>query len=207
MRGYWTTAWRRSLDAGTIAISIALAIGLISVRATIAADLFSLVDADGRTVTSADFPGKWLLIYFGYTNCADQCPTALSTMTEALDEIGAAADHVQPLFITIDPERDGGPSLRAYTVAFDQRLVGLSGTPEQVAAAAIAFGAKYEKVLLGDADYFVDHSSIYYLVDPTRRAVQSVKLSEPYMIAATMLELLNRSGVDLRNVNNLGAYR
>src|SRR6266702_5656751 len=130
MRGYWTTAWRRSLDAGTIAISIALAIGLISVRATIAADLFSLVDADGRTVTSADFTGKWLLIYFGYTNCADQCPTALSTMTEALDEIGAAADHVQPLFITIDPERDGGPSLRGFTAAFDRRLIGLSGTPE-----------------------------------------------------------------------------
>jgi len=62
-------------------------------------------------------------------------------------------------------------------------------------------------VRLGDADYFVDHSSIYYLVDPTRRAVQSVKLSQPYMIAARMLELLNGSGVDLRNVNNLGAYR
>src|SRR6266478_9685098 len=89
---------------------------------------FALVDADGKTITSADFPGEWLLIYFGYTHCSDQCPTALSTMTEALDEIGPAARHVQPLFVTVDPERDRGAMLREFTAAFDKRLIGLTGT-------------------------------------------------------------------------------
>src|SRR5271168_2999677 len=69
---------------------------------------FALVDADGKTITADDFPGKFLLVYFGYTHCADQCPTALSSIVEALDEIGAAANAVQPIFITVDPERDRG---------------------------------------------------------------------------------------------------
>jgi cytochrome oxidase Cu insertion factor (SCO1/SenC/PrrC family) len=67
-----------------------------------------LADADGKTVTSDDFPEKFLLVYFGYTHCADQCPTALSAMVEALAEIGPAADYIQPLFVTVDPERDRG---------------------------------------------------------------------------------------------------
>jgi protein SCO1/2 len=88
---------------------------------------FALVDAEGKPVTDADFPGKFLLIYFGYTHCADQCPTALTTIVEALGEIGAAANAVQPIFITIDPERDRGPMLRTFTAAFDPRIVGLTG--------------------------------------------------------------------------------
>jgi protein SCO1/2 len=94
-----------------------------------------LVDADGKPVTDADFPGKFLLVYFGYTHCADQCPTALTAIVEA---IGAAANAVQPIFITVDPERDRGPMLRQFTAAFDPRIVGLTGSPEQVAAAAKA---------------------------------------------------------------------
>jgi cytochrome oxidase Cu insertion factor (SCO1/SenC/PrrC family) len=75
----------------------------------------ALADADGKTVTSNDFPGKWLLIYFGYIHCADQCPTALSAMVEALAEIGPAAEHIQPVFITVDPERDCGAALKDFT--------------------------------------------------------------------------------------------
>ena len=70
----------------------------------------TFVDADGRVVRSTDFPGKWLLVYFGYTHCADLCPTGLSVLANALDQIGPAAEHVQPLFVTVDPERDKGPA-------------------------------------------------------------------------------------------------
>src|SRR2546430_2561489 len=97
-----------------------------------------LADADGKTVTSDDFPGKFLLVYFGYSHCADQCPTALSAMVEALDQIGPAADQIQPLFVTVDPERDRGAALRDFTAAFAKRLVGLTGSPPQVAAPARA---------------------------------------------------------------------
>src|SRR5437016_10440673 len=99
-----------------------------------------LADADGKTVTSDDFPEKFLLVYFGYTHCADQCPTALSAMVEALAEIGPAADHIQPLFVTVDPERDRGVALNEFTAAFDKRLVGLTGSRGQVAGAGGAPG-------------------------------------------------------------------
>ena len=168
---------------------------------------FTLIDPGDKAVTSADFPGKWLLIYFGYTHCSDQCPTALSSMAEALDEIGSAADHVQPLFITVDPERDRGPMMRDFTAAFDKRLIGLTGTQEQITEIAHALGVKYEKVLLDNEDYVVDHSSTLSVIDPSGHGGVTFKLAEPYMIAAKLLELLDRSGSALGAVNNLGAYR
>jgi protein SCO1/2 len=168
---------------------------------------FTLVDADDKAITSADFPGKWLLIYFGYTHCSDQCPTALGAMAEALDEIGPAADHVQPLFITVDPERDRGPMLRDFTAAFDKRLIALTGTREQITDIAHALGVKYEKVLLDNDDYVVDHSSTLSVIDPSGHGGVTFKLAEPYMIAAKLLELLDQSGTALGEVNNLGAYR
>jgi cytochrome oxidase Cu insertion factor (SCO1/SenC/PrrC family) len=166
-----------------------------------------LTDADGKTVTSDDFPGKWLLIYFGYSHCADQCPTALSAIVEALDQIGPAADYIQPLFVTVDPERDRGPALRDFTASFDKRLIGLTGTPEQTAAAAKALGVKYQKVLEAGDDYVVDHSTTLSAIGPERREALTFATAEPYAIAAKLVALLDKSGVALGPVNNLGAYR
>jgi protein SCO1/2 len=118
------------------------------------------IDSDGRVVRSTDFPGKWVLIYFGYTHCADFCPTGLSVLANALDQIGPAAAHVQPLFVTVDPERDKGEVLRDFTQAFDKRLIGLGGTVEQIKAAATALGASFEQVTQGSG-YVIDHSSAY----------------------------------------------
>jgi cytochrome oxidase Cu insertion factor (SCO1/SenC/PrrC family) len=194
-------------------VSTAFCLGLFSLaakadEAKFALDHpFTLVDADDKAITSADFPGTWLVIYFGYTHCSDQCPTALSSMAEALDEIGPAADHVQPLFITVDPERDHGPMLRYFTAAFDKRLIGLTGTQEQIADIAHALGVKYEKVLLDDDNYVVDHSSTLSVIDPSGHGGVTFKLAEPYMIAAQLLELLDQSGTALGAVNNLRAYR
>jgi cytochrome oxidase Cu insertion factor (SCO1/SenC/PrrC family) len=166
-----------------------------------------LADTDGKAFTSDDFPGKWLLVYFGYIHCADQCPTALSAMIEALDQIGPAAQHIQPLFVTVDPERDRGPALRDFVAAFDNRLVGLTGTPEQLAAAARALGVKYEKVLAGGGDYAIDHSATLSVIGPDRREAVTFAMTEPYAIAAKLVGLLERGGVALGNVNNLRAYR
>jgi protein SCO1/2 len=169
--------------------------------------LFTLADADGRIVSSNDFRGQWLLVYFGYTHCSDQCPTALSGMAEALDEIGPAASYVQPIFITVDPERDRGPMLHDFTAAFDKRLIGLTGTQQQIAEAAHALGVTYQKILLDDSGYVVDHSSTFSLIDPSGGSTVTFALAEPYMIAAKLLDLLGHSGVALGGVNNLGAYR
>jgi len=166
-----------------------------------------LVDADSKAVTSGDFPGKWLLIYFGYIHCADQCPTALSAMVEALNEIGPAAEHIQPLFVTVDPERDLGAALRDFTAAFDKRLIGLTGSPQQIATAAEALGIEYRKVLSGNENYVVDHSSVLSLIGPDRHEAVNFAFAEPYMIAAKLVELLERGGVALGNGNNLRAYR
>jgi cytochrome oxidase Cu insertion factor (SCO1/SenC/PrrC family) len=166
-----------------------------------------LTDADGKPVTSADFAGRWLLIYFGYTRCADQCPTALSALVEALDEIGPAADHIQPLFVTVDPERDRGPALREFTAAFDKRLVGLTGSPQQIAAAAGALGIEYTKVKTGNDDYVIDHSATLSLIGPDRREAVTFAFAEPYLIAAKLLQSLDSAGVALGAVNNRGAFR
>ena len=166
-----------------------------------------LADADGRTVRSTDFPGKWLLVYFGYTHCADLCPTGLTAMVTALDQIGSAANHVQPLFVTVDPERDKGPLLREFTQSFDKRLIGLGGTLEQVRDAAVALGVAFEKVAQGGANYVVDHSSTYTLVDPAHSRAIVLRLAEPHMIAARLIEELTTAEVPLDEVNNIGAYR
>jgi protein SCO1 len=129
---------------------------------------FTLVDGDGRTVTDRDYRGKWLVVYFGFTFCPDACPTALSKIAESLDALGPDAARVQPLFITIDPERDTPPVMKQYVAAFDSRIVGLTGTPQQIAAVAKAYRAYYQRV--GDGpNYTMDHSTGIYLVDPAGR--------------------------------------
>lgn len=168
---------------------------------------FVLEDAAGKVVTGKDFPGRWLLIYFGYTHCADQCPTALSAMVEALSEIGPAAEHIQPLFVTVDPERDRGPVLAAFTAAFDKRIVGLTGSDDQVAGAAKMFGVEYKKVLQAGDDYVIDHSTTLSLVGPDRREAVTFSFAEPFLIAARLIAELDHGGAGLGAVNNLGAYR
>ena len=166
----------------------------------------SFVDGRGRAVTTGDFAGKWLFVYFGYMHCADLCPLGLTVMAAAIDEIGPAARHLQPLFVTVDPERDHGESLATFTASFHERLLGLTGTDQQIAAAAQAMGVIYSKAKQGD-DYTVDHSSSYSLVDPARTTVITFKQAEPHLVAARIIAALVKSGTDLGDVRNLGAFR
>jgi cytochrome oxidase Cu insertion factor (SCO1/SenC/PrrC family) len=127
---------------------------------------FSLIDHTGRRRSDADFRGKLLLVYFGFTYCPDVCPTDLQAITLALDALGSAADEVQPLFITVDPERDTREHLAEYMSLFHPRLLGLTGTPEEIRSAASAYRVYYAKVPGPDeADYTVDHSALTYMLD------------------------------------------
>ena len=128
---------------------------------------FSLTDHNGRAVTDADFRGKYMLVFFGYTYCPDVCPTELQVMTYAVDSMGSKGERINPIFISIDPERDTPEILRAYVENFSPRLVGLTGSPEQIAAVAKAYRAYYKKSGNTDtSDYLMDHSSIIYLMGP-----------------------------------------
>lgn len=136
---------------------------------------FTLVGQDGKTVTDKDFAGKYMMIYFGYTYCPDVCPTALSDMATALDTIDPAkAAKVEPIFISVDPARDTPEHLAEYVSYFHPRLVGLTGSEQQVKEAARAYRVFYR---LGQPesddplDYLVDHTSIIYLVGPDGQLV------------------------------------
>ncbi len=128
---------------------------------------FKLTDQDGRVVTDADFRGKWVLLYFGYTHCPDACPTAFNTIAEALDQLGSRREKIQPLFITLDPERDTPAVLKEFTGAFQAGIVGLTGSPAQVAALAKQYRIDYKKHPVPENnDYSIDHTSIIFLISP-----------------------------------------
>ena len=138
--------------------------GLLSGRAPVGGP-FELTDQTGHRRTDVDFQGKIVVIYFGYTYCPDVCPTELQSISLALDKIGAAAEAVQPLFITVDPERDTPARLADFVSAFHPRLIGLTGSLAEIRQTAIAyktFFAKHSIAALGD--YSVDHTGFIYLV-------------------------------------------
>lgn len=132
---------------------------------------FALTDQAGSARTDRDFRGKFLLVYFGFTFCPDVCPTDLQAIGLAMDQLGARADAVQPLFITLDPARDTVEQLAHYVPLFHPRLVGLTGSEVAIAAAAEAYRVYYKRVVFENnrADYTVDHSAFVYLVDPDGR--------------------------------------
>lgn len=128
---------------------------------------FTLVNQDGETVTEETYHGKYMLIYFGFTFCPDVCPTELGIMTAALDRLGEKAEKVQPIFITIDPERDTPEVMARYVKLFSPRLVGLTGTPEQIDEVAKAYHVFYRKAEdENSTEYTMDHSSIVFLMGP-----------------------------------------
>jgi len=131
---------------------------------------FSLVNHEGRAVTQADFAGGFMLVYFGFTYCPDVCPTELGTMAAAMDLLEDQGSRVTPVLITIDPERDTPAALADYVSRFHPRLVGLTGSAEQIAAAARAYRVFYAKVNRPEMSaYLMDHSSFIYLVGPDGR--------------------------------------
>ena len=126
---------------------------------------FDLIDHVGRRRTDLEFRGKFLLLYFGYCYCPDVCPTDLMAISDAMDLLDVASGKIQPIFITVDPERDTVEHLADYVTAFHPSLIGLTGAPEQIRKLALAYKVYYAKVEAPDgSDYAIEHTGFIYLI-------------------------------------------
>lgn len=172
---------------------------------------FTLVDHTGRTVTEKDFDGRYLLVFFGFSNCPDVCPTTLADIASALELLGEDADAVQPLFVSLDPKRDTPERLAEYVAAFHPKIVGLTGTAEQIAMVAKEYRAFYEKVSAasyygqetggaddksapGD-DYLISHQGNTYLMSPESEYLTHFTYgTKPKQIAETIRNAIAKFG-------------
>ena len=152
---------------------------------------FTLVDKDGKTVTWEQFQGRWRIVYFGYTFCPDACPMDVQAMMRGFrrfaDSNADRAAKVQPIFISIDPARDTPEVVGQWTAAFGPRLLGLTGTAEQVKQAAGAFAAYYQKGAETSGGYLMDHSRVAYLMDPQGKPIAMLPVDKgPEAVAAEL---------------------
>ncbi len=168
--------WR--LVVAVLAVIIGVAIGyaiqnFITDTAPQVGGRFTMTDHAGRRVSDADFRGKVMVVFFGFTNCPDICPTGLARMAEVMDALGSRATDVQPLFVTVDPARDTPAVMKSYVEHFSDRLIGLTGTSEQIAVIAKAYRVYFK--IHGDPatnpNYSVDHSGFVYVMDRSGRFV------------------------------------
>lgn len=155
---------------------------------------FSLTDMNGRPVTQASLLGKPTAIFFGFTYCPEVCPTTLTELTAAMKALGKDADRLNVVFVSLDPERDTPERMRLYLGNFDRRIVGYTGTPQAVAAAAKAYRVYFRKVPLDGGDYTVDHSSAVYLFDRKGRFVAPIGYGEAHERVVQALRNLARTG-------------
>jgi cytochrome oxidase Cu insertion factor (SCO1/SenC/PrrC family) len=153
---------------------------------------FDLIDQAGRRRTDADFRGKLVLLYFGYTHCPDVCPTELQALSLALDMLGPSGASVQPLFITLDPERDTPSHLADYVGAFHPQLIALTGPDAAIRKVALAYKVYFARsVAARDGDYAVDHTGFIYLVGKDGRYLGFLPPgSSPEEIAGAVRERL-----------------
>lgn len=149
---------------------------------------FVLVNGDGETVTEQAFAGKVMAVYFGFTYCPDVCPTELAIVADAIDLLPAeAATKVAPVFITIDPDRDTPELVKEYAANFHERMVGLTGTPEQIAAAGKAYRVYFAKRETESGSYTMDHTSYIYIMDKQGRYYRHFRMnSAPEEIAEAL---------------------
>ncbi len=152
--------------------------------------LFTLTDQDGKNVTDADFAGKYRIVYFGYTYCPDVCPTDLTKIGAALRTLDKqaprTAQKIVPLFITVDPERDGPAQLKQYVGNFHPRLVGLTGSPQAIAQVAKAYAVAYMKQPT-PSGYLMGHTEVAYLMGPDGKPITSLSLEkDPPAIVAEL---------------------
>ena len=130
---------------------------------------FSLIDQEGREVNEKSWPGKYLLVFFGYTNCPDICPTTLQQITSILKYLGLAAEKIIPLFISVDPEHDTPSVLKTYTSFFDKRIIGLTGSRQQVLLSEKSYGVFAANT---DTPGLLQHSIFAYLITPGQQLAE-----------------------------------
>lgn len=137
---------------------------------------FTMVDQNGKTVTDADFRGEPFLVFFGFTNCPDICPTTLYEMSEVLKRLGPDANKTAALFVSVDPERDTPEKLKQYVSSFHPRIFALTGSEAQVEAIKKEYRVFAKKVPLKDGDYTMDHTAVVYLMDKNGRFIAPFNL-------------------------------
>lgn len=151
---------------------------------------FTLTDDYGHRVTEVTLMGKPSVIYFGYTFCPEVCPTTLLDLSNLIHKLGPAADRLNYVFVTIDPERDTVKAMHDYVSSFDRRIRGYTGTPQQIKQIAKAYGVYYAREPGGGANYAMDHSTRVYLMDASERYVDSIGYQEPEASAFDKLKRL-----------------
>lgn len=162
-------------------------------RSTVSIEpLLALTTQNGRRLSPKDLEGKALAVAFGFTHCPDVCPTTLLDWSNALSDLGPDGDKLKVLFVSVDTERDTPEKLKAYMGSFDPRITALTGTPEQIAAAAQAFDAFYEKIPNGDGSFSFDHSVKTYVLDGKRHLAGSLDLQSEASARRKLLEPLLR---------------
>jgi protein SCO1/2 len=148
---------------------------------------FRLTDQDGRIVTEEDLKGKPSLVFFGYTNCPDFCPTTLFDISQVLHALGPDADRTRAVFITIDPERDTPAALKDYLSSFDPHVSGFTGDVPSITTVAKEYRVYFKKVPLDDGRYSMDHTTITYLMDKEGRFVSPFSMRRTAEAAAADL--------------------
>jgi protein SCO1/2 len=191
-------AW--AVVAGVAVAAIALSLGWFhrsdapTTNVVTVGGPFALVDTEGKPVTEAAFAGTPRAMFFGFTNCPDVCPTTLYEATGWLKSLGPDADKLKVIFVTVDPERDTPEAMKSYLSSFDPRIVGLTGTPEEVAKVIKAFRVYARKVETEGGDYTMDHSAAVLLFDGNGRFVGTVDYQEPADRAVAKLKGLVGAG-------------
>ncbi|MCX5495468.1 SCO family protein [Kaistia dalseonensis] len=150
----------------------------------------NLVAASGARFTSADLEGKPHAIFFGFTHCPNVCPTTLSDLTLDLDDLGPLADRLKVLFVSVDPERDTPQIMKDYLSAFDPRIIGLTGTPTEIAAIAKDYHVFYEKVPTADGDYTMNHTAGVYLMNAKGEFTGTISFEEERDVQIAKLKRL-----------------
>lgn len=170
---------------GVLAGAPALAQSDSSVRPTL-----ELIDQSGNPFSDAALAGRPYAIFFGFTHCPDVCPTTLMTLSNTLQRLGADADRLRILFVSVDPERDTPEQLRQYLAAFDARIIGLTGSETQISAAAKRWKVFHNKIREDDGSYTIVHSAYVYLMDPANRLVGTMGFQDSEEEQATRLRSL-----------------
>ena len=173
---------RKLAGLAAAAVILALVIGTVAARpwswfapdgdAAATVDIggpFTLVGSNGQAVTDADFRGKWMVVYFGYTQCPDACPMALNSVANALDRLKGQRGSIAPIFITVDPARDTPAVMGHYVSLFDKQIVGLTGTQAQIDRVTREYRVYAARHPGKNGDYTMDHSSILYVMDKQGR--------------------------------------
>ena len=194
------TVWRNRLIASAIlavfvfgGLGAGLAVGLFSQAAPPTVQIggpFTLTDKNGAKFSDTDLRGKPFTVFFGFTHCPEVCPTTLWEMSEALKALGPDADKLRILFISVDPTRDTPEVLSRYIQSFDERILGLTGTEQEIDAVGKAYRAYWEKVPTEDGDYTMNHTASIFMMDGKGQFVGTIAYEEQADIRLAKLKRL-----------------